>query len=73
MANQSICRVVTVPAHESGTRRDELYVVLDGMRIAKRGCPRTPEAGTWVSLKPGYAVTMENNEIVITRDGERVH
>jgi hypothetical protein len=34
-----------------------LFVVFDGVRIAKRGEPSTPQAGTWVSLEPGYEVT----------------
>jgi hypothetical protein len=28
----------------------DIYVVVDGARIARRGRPGTPEAGTWVSL-----------------------
>jgi hypothetical protein len=35
---------------------DEIFVVLDGVRIARRGYPGTPEAGTWVSLVPGWIV-----------------
>jgi hypothetical protein len=31
--------------------------LFDGVRIAKRGEPGTPQAGTWVSLEPGYEVT----------------
>ena len=34
----------------------ELYVTFDGVRIAKRGHPDTAQAGTWVSIEPGYAV-----------------
>jgi hypothetical protein len=34
-----------------------LFVVFDGVRIAERGEPGTPQAGTWVSLEPGYEVT----------------
>jgi hypothetical protein len=33
-----------------------LYVVGDGVRIAKRGHPDTPQARTWVSLEPGWSV-----------------
>ena len=38
--------------------RDErdLYLELDGVRIAKRGHPNTPQAKTWVSLEPGFTV-----------------
>jgi hypothetical protein len=34
----------------------ELYVLVDGKRIAKRGQPGTPQAGTWISLEPGWEV-----------------
>ena len=33
-----------------------VFVVYHGSRIAKRADPNTPQAGTWVSLKPGYRV-----------------
>jgi len=35
----------------------DLYVVVDGVRVAKRGHPGTPEAGTSISLAPGWTVT----------------
>ena len=34
----------------------DLFVFVDGVKIAKRGHPGTSEAGTWVSLEPGIAV-----------------
>jgi len=34
----------------------DAFVVYDGVRIAKRGQPNTPEAGTWVPLEPGFRV-----------------
>jgi len=34
----------------------DMYVVYAGVRIAKRGKPGTPQAKTWISLEPGYAV-----------------
>jgi hypothetical protein len=30
--------------------------VIDGIKIARRGYPGTPQAGTWVSLEPGWRV-----------------
>jgi hypothetical protein len=36
--------------------KPEMYVVCDGVRIAKRGHPDTPQARTWVSLEPGFTV-----------------
>jgi hypothetical protein len=34
----------------------DVFVVYNGIRIAKRADPYSPQAGTWVSLKPGYRV-----------------
>jgi hypothetical protein len=34
----------------------DLFVFVDGVKIAKRGHPGTSEAGTWVCLEPGVAV-----------------
>ena len=31
--------------------------MVDGVKIARRGYPGTPEARTWVSLKRGWTVT----------------
>ena len=31
----------------------DIYLVLDGVRMAKRGKPGTPEQKTWIYLKPG--------------------
>jgi hypothetical protein len=35
---------------------NEIFVIADGVKIAKRGHPGTPQAGTWVSLEPGWRV-----------------
>jgi hypothetical protein len=55
------------------TGRD-IFVVVDGVRIARRGRPGTPEAGTWVSLESGWTVTSndDHSEMEIIRD-MRVH
>jgi hypothetical protein len=34
----------------------DLFVIVDGIKIAKRGHPGTPEAGSWISLERGFAV-----------------
>ena len=39
------------------TDKDIFVELMDGTKIAKRGHPGTPEAGTWVSLHPNYQVT----------------
>ena len=50
----------------------DAFVVYNGVRIAKRGQPNTPEAGTWVSLEPGFRVFDKGYpaELVIERDGK---
>ena len=35
----------------------DVFVVYNGTRIAKRADSNTPQAGTWVSLEPGYQVS----------------
>jgi hypothetical protein len=47
--------VESVSAKRSVTGHDELYLVMDGKRIAYRGHPRTPDAGKWVPLIPGLS------------------
>jgi hypothetical protein len=34
----------------------DIFVSVDGVNIAKRGRPNTPQAKTWVSLEPGWSV-----------------
>jgi hypothetical protein len=56
----------------------DMFAVVDGVRIAKRGRPGTREAGTWVTLVAGWTVTdggpeTEDDEILIAHDGGRVH
>jgi hypothetical protein len=59
----------------------DLFVVADGVKIAKRGKRGTPQAKTWVSLEPGWSVLdkdvaeglMGEGEIEISYNGVRVH
>jgi hypothetical protein len=32
----------------------DLYLIVNGVKIAKRGHPNTPEARTWVSFDPRF-------------------
>ena len=48
----------------------DVFVVYNGVSIAKRADPNTPQAGTWVSLKPGYRV-FDNDypeKLIVERD-----
>jgi hypothetical protein len=46
-----------VPASQSETGRDEIYVVFDGKRIAHKG-----GTGAWVSIEPGFQVVVDGAE-----------
>jgi hypothetical protein len=35
---------------------DDVFVLVDGMKIARRGLPDTPQAETWIMLEPGWTV-----------------
>ena len=50
----------------------DLFVVRNGVKIAKRGQPGTPQAGKWVSLEPGYAVFSNGDELVIEYNGASI-
>jgi hypothetical protein len=65
MAKQ-IARIESVPASENETGHDELYVVFDGKRIAKR--TGTAYAGTWVSLEPGFEVVVNGDELMVIQN-----
>ncbi|MGY8639196.1 hypothetical protein RAD15_42735 [Bradyrhizobium sp. 14AA] len=51
-----------VSASHSETGHDELYLVMDGARIAYRGHPGTTEASKWISLDPAFQVVDEHPE-----------
>lgn len=44
----------------------DIFIIVNGMKIAKRGHPGTPQAQTWISLEPGWYVQGVEN-IQITR------
>lgn len=50
---------------------DDLFVTFNGVRVAKRGRPDTPQAGTWVSIEPGFQVYggVGDEDLIIERDG----
>ena len=59
-----------VSARNSETGEDELYFVVDGQRIAKRGHPGTPQAQTWIPLVEG--VKFYDDEDEFSDDGEPI-
>jgi hypothetical protein len=40
---------------------DDMFVLHQGKRVAKRGRPGTPEAGRWIPLEHGFEV-FDNDE-----------
>jgi hypothetical protein len=36
-----------------GVPRDR-FLMVDGLKVARRGYPNTPAEGTWVSIEPGW-------------------
>lgn len=35
---------------------NDIFIIYDGVRIAKRGHPGTSQGKTWISLEPGWSV-----------------
>jgi hypothetical protein len=54
---------------------ENIYIVADGVRIAKRGKPGTPQAKTWISLEPGWNVLdgSSGTYLAVTFNGVPVH
>ena len=53
------------PTVEVMSDGENIFVVADGIRIAKRGGPGTPQAKTWVSLEPGWKVFDDDGMLVV--------
>lgn len=51
----------------------DVFVVANGLRIAKRGHHGTRHARTWISLEPGWSVesSADHSEIVVIQDSRR--
>jgi hypothetical protein len=51
---------------------DDIFVLLDDMKIAKRGKDGTPQADSWVVLEPPFIVvdSADLTKLVIEIDGE---
>jgi hypothetical protein len=41
----------------------DIFVVFNGVRVAKRGHPNTPQAGTWIALEPGLCDAVERLQL----------
>ena len=50
----------------------DAFIVVDGVRVARRGYPGSQQAGTWVSIEPGWEVMDSDEGILIRHNGEWV-
>ena len=46
-----------------------IFVVVDGVRVARRGSPGSPQARTWVSVEPGWEVLDSDEGIIVRQNG----
>jgi hypothetical protein len=51
--------------NKEGDQPVDLFIVVDGVRVARRGYPNTPQAKTGVSIEPGWEV-MDRDDDTIT-------
>lgn len=49
----------------------DIFVLIDGVKIARRGYPGAPQAKTWVTLEPGWQVLdISPNQLQVIYNGE---
>jgi len=62
----------TLELHNDG---EDLFVVVDGVKIAKRAAPPTALAMTWIMLEPGWVVLdiHKGNAIEVRYEGASIH
>ena len=53
----------------------DIFVIADGVKIAKLGHPGTPQANTWLSLEPGWTVREcdDGESIEVEYKRQRMH
>jgi hypothetical protein len=54
---------------------ENVFALVNGMKIAKRGAPDTAQAQTWIVLEPGWIVldVDHGNAIEVRYEGARIH
>jgi archaellum component FlaG (FlaF/FlaG flagellin family) len=62
----------TLELHNDGR---DIFVIVDGVRIAKRAIPVTALAMTWIMLEPGWVIRdiRQGNAIEVRYEGARIH
>lgn len=66
------CPVLAVEVTPIINGKQDMFVVCDGVRIARRGYPGTPQAKTWVPIEPGWGVYGGPDSIAIRHNGVTV-
>jgi hypothetical protein len=57
MGDRTMAWKITVQAaRNTAGKPQDMFLMVDGLKIARRGYPDTPEAGTWVPIEPGWEV-----------------
>jgi hypothetical protein len=67
MSDDPVCEL-----HNDG---EDVFVLVDGVKIAKRGRADTTQAMTWIMLEPGWIVrdVQRGNAIEVRYEGARIH
>jgi len=64
-----------IPKCEFRSEGNNFFVLMDGVKIAMRGQPGTPQAGTWTAIEPGWQVydSADGSGLVVEHKGVRAH
>jgi hypothetical protein len=49
-------RITVQATRKVAGKPQDVFIKVDGRKIARRGYSHTPEAGTWVPIEPGWEV-----------------
>jgi hypothetical protein len=47
----------------------DCFIVINGVKVAKRGRPNSPEARTWIALDPRFEAFGDGDEWSFEKDG----
>ena len=60
-----------LPKTEMASDGRDIFIVIDGVRVAKRGHSNTAETSTWVKLVPGWGIRdAVDGLVILRREGE---
>jgi hypothetical protein len=61
------------PVCELHNEGDELFVLVDGVKIAKRRAPGPTQVKTWIMLEPGWIVRDVHNGLEVRYESPTIH